>query len=96
MALLPTLPAETAAAAAAHLWHLTYQLGGNPTSARTGPLDKWRELAAELTILSEQLRARAAGRRLVPMDDGRHAHVAALRAAILALLDEYQGARRVG
>lgn len=90
--LLPQHVADTAAAAAAHLWHLTYQLGGRPGQSRGEPLDRYRDLACELTILSEQLRARAAGRRVVPFDDGRQAHVAALRSQILAVLESYQGA----
>lgn len=96
MPLLPLDAADTAAAAAAHLWHLCYQLGGNPGSLRGGASEEWCELAVELTILSERLRARAAGRRAVPFDDGREAHVAALRTAILSVLDDYRGGRRAG
>ncbi len=97
--LLPMHSADSAAAAAAHLWHLIYQLGGKPGALRGGALGRWCELAVELTILAEQLRARAAGRRTVPFEDGRTVHVAAIRAALLAALDSYQSdpcAREVG
>lgn len=88
--------ADTAAAAAAHLWHLTYQLGGRPGTSRGQPLDRYRDLACELTILSEQLRARAAGRRAVPMDDGRHAYIAELRTQLLAVMDGIALSNRAG
>jgi hypothetical protein len=91
MPLQPNDPADTAAAAASHLWHLTYLLAGSPGQGWPGALKRWCDLASELTILSEQLRSAAAGRRSVPFDDGRVAHVAALRVAILEVLECYQG-----
>jgi hypothetical protein len=95
MTLLPRDAADSATAAAAHLWHLIHQLGGSPGSLRGGPqLARWRDLACELTVFSEQQRARAAGRRAVPFDDQRDIHVAALRAAILQVLEDYRGDRR--